>query len=236
MENNKKELFKLIADKSCLKQDIYELTLKVFSEFKTEMSKLAEVYKELAEKDDKLQRTAFSYHDKGEFEFEIKFGGDVLLFFMHTNIFEIPRQHQLMKTRYIKEDKERSYCGMIHIYNFLADSLKYNRFNDAGYLVGRLMVNKEKHYFIEGKKEIGMIFHNFENSILNLQAIKDIIISAIEYTLNFDLLIPDYEHVSIISVSDLQNAIQNSNMLTDKRMGFKFQADKKEVKGLHKKS
>jgi len=235
MENNREELFKQIADKNCLKQDIYDLTLKVFGEFKNEMSKLAEEYKNLAEKNEKLQRTAFGYQDKGEFEFEIKFGGDVLLFFMHTNIFEIPRQHDLMKTHYIKEDKERSYCGMIQIYNFLADSLKYNRFNDAGYLVGRLMVNKEKHYFIEGKKEIGMIFHNFEDSILNLQAIKDIINTAIEYTLNFDLLIPGYEHVSIISVSDLQNALQDSNMLTDKRMGFKFQADRKEVKGHHKK-
>ena len=236
MTNKENELFKQLAHKSCLKQDIYDLTLKIFGDFKSQVGKLIDEYNQQAENEKDMQRITFSYHDKGEFEFEVKFGGDVLLFLMHTNIFEIPRHHQIMTTKYVKEDKERSYCGMVHIYNFLADSLKYNRYNDAGYLIGRLMINKEKHFFIEGKKEIGMIFHSFESSIINNEAINEIITSAIEFTLNFDLLIPPYEHVTMISVSDLQDAIQGSNMLTDKRMGFKFQADKKDVKSHHKKS
>ena len=28
------------------------------------------------------------YHDRGEFEFRLKFAGDVLIFMMHTNVFE----------------------------------------------------------------------------------------------------------------------------------------------------
>ena len=207
MNNKNEELFSTVANKSNLKLDIYDITLNVFKQFKSEVEKLTEEYEQKAEKNERLKRIAFSYQDKGEFEFELKFGGDVLLFLMHTNVFEISRDHEVMRTKYIKDDKERSYCGMIHIYNFLADSLKYNRANDAGYLIGRLMVNKEKHYFIEGKKEIGMIYHNFEKSILDLDAIREIITSAIEFTVNFDLLIPPYEKVSLISVMNLQQTI-----------------------------
>ncbi len=233
MENKNQKLFKQIAQKGSLKLDVYDLTFQVFQQFKSEIQLLVADYKEYMKSSKSSHSIDFSYQDKGDFEFEIKFGGDVLLFFMHTNIFEIPRDHEVMNTRYIKEDKDRSYCGMIHIYNFLADSIKYNRENDAGYLIGRLMINKEKHYFIEGKKEIGMIYHNFEKSVLELEAIKDIIISAIEYTVNFDLLIPPYEKVSLISLLSLQNALQGYQFSTDKRMGFKFQVDKKEVKGIH---
>ena len=45
-----------------------------------------------------------------------------------------------MNTSYVKEDKNRSYCGVIHLYNFLADSFKYNRLNDVGYLIGRVFI------------------------------------------------------------------------------------------------
>jgi hypothetical protein len=235
-DNKEQELFKHIIQKGSLKMDVYDITFKLFQDFKQEVKNLVDKYKSFHDTNKSSQDIAFTYQDKGDFEFEIKFAGDVLLFFMHSNIFEIPRDHEVMKTRYIKDDKDRSYCGMIHIYNFLSDSLKYNRENDTGYLIGRLFINKEQHYFIEGKKEIGMIYHNFEKSVLNNQAIQDIITSAIEYTVNFDLLIPPYENVSLLSVQGLQNAIQVSQLSTGKRVGFKFQADKKEVKGLHNKS
>ncbi len=224
-------LFNLVQNKGSLKQNIYSITNAAFQEFKSQASKLAEEYSKYESENQIENRVELKYSDKGEFEFEIKFGGDVLLFMMHSNVFEIPRNHELMKTPYVKKDKERSYGGLIYIYNFLADSFKYGRENDAGYLIGRLMVNKENHYFIEGKKEIGMIFHNFESSILDPNAIEKIISSSMEYTVNFDLLVPPYEKVTYISVMDVLRRTQSSGMTTGKRLGFKFQADKKEVKG-----
>ena len=92
---------------------------------------------------------------------ELKFAGDVLIFMMHTNVFEFPRHHEIMRTSYIRDDKNRSYCGIINIYNFLADSFKYNRENDIGYLIGRVFINYENHYYIEGKKELGLIYNDF---------------------------------------------------------------------------
>lgn len=178
----------------------------------------------------KGRKIPFTYKDKGDFEFELTFGGDVLLFLMHSNVFEIPRGHEVMNTPYISNDKERSYCGLIQIYNFLADSFKYGRENDAGYMIGRLLINKDTHYLIEGKKEIGTIYHHFENSVLDTIAIERILLTAIEYTMNFDLLIPPYDKVSYISVMDVLRASSWRKLGTEKRLGFKFSADKKDVK------
>ena len=58
---------------------------------------------------------------------------------------------QREKQKYVKEDKMRSFCGVIHVYNFLNDSFKYNRLNDVGNLVARIFVNKDKHFFVEGE-------------------------------------------------------------------------------------
>jgi len=154
---------------------------------------------------------------------------------MHTNVFEIPRQSEIMRTKYIKQDKNRSYCGIINIYNFIADSFKYNRENDLGYLIGRVFINNEKHFFIEGKKEIGMVYNNYEQSVLNKEAAQEIISSAIEYTINFDLLLPPYDAVKMVSVYDIRKQTQSLSMRTAKRLGFKFQSDKKDIEGYHKK-
>lgn len=229
MEDQK--LFDFIWDKSSLKQDVYHITYQAFQQFKKTVENLVEEYQHYT-KDKKGKRIPFKYIDRGDLEFEITFGGDVLLFLMHSNIFEIPRDNEVMSTKYIKDDKSRSYCGMIHIYNFLADSFKYGRENDAGYLIGRLMVNKENHYLIEGKKEIGTIYHHYSQSVLNQEAIENIVKTAIEYTVNFDLLIPPFEKVAYIAVLDVIKAASWKKLGADKRLGFKFQADKKEVKGL----
>ena len=75
---------------------------------------------------------------------------------MHTNIFDYQSNHQICKTKYVQQDLMRSFCGIINIYNFLSDSLKYNRMNDSGFLISRIFINKDKHFFVEGDKEMGL--------------------------------------------------------------------------------
>ena len=72
------------------------------------------------------------YLSKGNYEAQIKFSGDTLLFHMHSNVFDFPKNHSINQTKYVKDDNLRSFCGVIHIYNVLSDSLKYNRLNDEG--------------------------------------------------------------------------------------------------------
>lgn len=223
MPTSNKDLFKAVVAKAGLKQEIYATTLKAFNQFKDLTNQLAGEYHQ------QVRQTQwpipFDFKDRGVFEFELKFGSDVLVFFMHSNIFEFPRDHEVMKTSYIKEDKQRSYCGIIHIFNFLADSFKYNRTNDIGYLIGRIFINRESHYFIEGKREIGLLYNNFSTSILDPAAITSIIHSSVEYTLNFDLLTPPYENMKEVTVQEMQTQVDNYQLRTGKRLGFRFQAD-----------
>jgi len=221
------ELFKQLINKGILKQKVYSNTLESFRLFKQEVLKLTEEYANNPDANEII----FEYTDRGEFEFEVKFAGDILIFLMHTNVFEIPRQHDLMRTNYIKQNKNRSYCGIINIYNFIADSFKYNRDNDLGYLIGRIFINNEKHFIIEGKKEIGMIYNNFDQSILDESAAREIVTSSIEYSINFDLLLPPFDAVKMVSVFDIQKQTQSLSMRTAKRLGFKFQSDEKKIKG-----
>ena len=60
------------------------------------------------------------YLPKGDFEVQIKFSGDILIFHMHSNIFDFPSSHHIHSTSYVEEDKMRSFCGLINIYNFLS--------------------------------------------------------------------------------------------------------------------
>jgi hypothetical protein len=100
--------------------------------------------------------------------------------------------------------------------------------NDVGYLIGRVFVNREKHYFIEGKREIGLLYSNFADSDLNRDAIEGIIESAILYTINFDLLTPPYDNMKEVNVQEMITARESMQLRTGKRLGFKFQADKNE--------
>ncbi|HPE86961.1 MAG: hypothetical protein EOL88_00370 [Bacteroidia bacterium] len=227
MDKTLENLFTHLKEKGQLKQDVYDNTLSAFGLLKSTAEELATKYHEM--EIDSLGRVPFEFHDRGGFEFEIRFGGDILLFMMHTNVFELPRDHELFKTTYLKEDKSRSYCGIINIYNFLGDSFKYNRLNDLGYLIGRIFINKDKHYYLEGKRELGLLYNNFESDLFDQPHIQQIMQSAIEYTINFDLLTPPYQAVQQITVYDIRATLDNMQLKTGKRLGFKFQADTKEV-------
>jgi hypothetical protein len=228
IDNGKSDVFTLLRKKFELKQEVYTNTYQVFQQFKSIMQEMSEEYRKAYSKD--KTSAIFDFRDKNEFEVELKFGSDILIFMMHTNVFEFSRDHEVMKTSYIREDAIRSYCGVINIYNFLSDSFKYNRVNDIGYLIGRVFVNREMHYFIEGKREIGMLYNNFAQSLIDRQSARMILESAIRYTVNFDLLTPPYDTVKEVTVFDMQTTLDNMKLQTGKRLGFKFQADQEGVK------
>ncbi len=217
------DLFSSIVNKATLKQKVYQYTYETFGNFKSIIKQLAREYQN--SEAHKNTNIPFEHKNRGEFEVELKFAGDILVFMMHTNVFEFPRNHELMKLPYIREDNDRSYCGIINIYNFLGDSFKYKRINDLGYLIGRVFINKDHHYFIEGKREIGLLYQNFETAKMDKDTARNIITSAIQYTLNFDLLTPPYEEVKLLTVNEIQTTLDNMKIKTGKRLGFKFQAD-----------
>lgn len=222
-KNENHSLFKHMVEKGCLKQKVYKNTYEALQTFK-------EIFQEMKEEYDISginceTEIPFEFRDRSEFEIELRFAGDVLLFMMHTNVFEFPRDHFIHNTSYTKEDPSRSFSGMISIYNFLSDSLKYRRINDVGYLIGRLFINKDNHFYLDGKKELRLLPNNFVDLVFSKEKAREILESAIRYTVDFDLLTPPYDSVKEITVMEIVSTLDTMTMKTGKRLGFKFQAD-----------
>ncbi len=220
-------ILKSLKEKSSMKQDVYEKTFKAFSMMK---SIAFEIIRDInADPTHTDKRVVVEYRERGEFEFEIRISGDLLIFAMHTNIFEFDKSHLIWRSSYLKEDHYRSFCGMINIYNFLNDSFRYNRVNDLGYLIGRIFTNKENHYFLEGKRQLGFLYNDFVHATVDEKAMRAVLESTILYCLNFDLYTPPFDSIKEISVSEMQAASESMQIKTGKRLGFRFQADSDEI-------
>ncbi|HEU4719305.1 MAG TPA: hypothetical protein VFU15_15785 [Bacteroidia bacterium] len=213
----------LLKEKSSLKQDVFERTKQAFTQLGKVLGEIADELRPVAAKIDK--RLVVEFREKNEFEMEFRVAGDVLLFHMHTNVFEFESSHMIWKTSYVRDNPSNSYCGVIHIYNFLADSFKYNRTNDLGYLIGRLFLNRENHYFVEGKRQLGFLYNDFTEAVLTKDDLRKIVESAIVYCLDFDLFTPPFEEVKVVTLAQVIEESSLSAMKTGKRLGFRFQAD-----------
>lgn len=210
--------------KSSVKQKVYSNTQQTFRILKKVLSQLEKEYQK-AIKSKVSEAVLPCYKERGPFEAEFKIGSDLLIFSMHSNVFEFDDKHPLWKTKYIDEDTMRSYCGTINIYNFLADSFKYNRLNDLGYLVARIFVNKDNHFFVEGKRQSDEVVKDFAIDTISPGIIRQIVETAIQYSIEFDLLVPLYDQVKVATVDQMHKKISHSKMITGKRLGFSFNSD-----------
>jgi hypothetical protein len=222
-QENSLRFYDKLTRKATLKRSVYQNTFEAFQELKLVADLIRyETNKKL--ESDKL-RIPVEFREKSDFEAELRFAGDTLLFTMHTNIFEFPRAHEVTTTPYVMEDKERSYSGVIHVYNFLTDSFRFNRNNDLGYLIARVFINKDSYFLVEGKHQTGFYYNQFMNEPINQAALRLIIESAMSYSIDFDLLSPPYDLIKEISVSEVHENSAEMNLSTGKRLGFRFQAD-----------
>ncbi|MFO7791088.1 MAG: hypothetical protein ACQES1_03525 [Bacteroidota bacterium] len=216
----KEEIINTLLEKSQTKQITYDHTKNAFKQLKTLLQDIVSDYN--ANLDDADKRILLEYRDRGVFEAEVRIAGDLLIFNMHSNIFEFPSDHQVWKTQSARESPLNTYAGIINIYNFLADSFKYNRTEDLGYLIGRIFINKNNKYFIEGRKEIGYTYPSFEDHEITKEALKKIIEGTLLFALKFDLLVPPMDNIQIASVSQMRERINKSKIQTGKRLGFNY--------------
>src|ERR1051325_519775 len=223
----KELILKLLKEKSSLKQDVFHKNISVFEDLKKVVKEItADLRSETSRID---SRILIDYREKGPYEIELKVAGDVLFFNMHTNVFEFDKSHPIWKTSYVRDQPSRSFCGMINIYNFLADSFKYNRVNDVGYMIARIFINNELHYFVEGKRQLGFSYNDLPNAVIDKKTLRNIVESAIIYALDFDLFTPPFDEMQEVSVSQILEASENMRIKTGKRLGFRFQADNDQI-------
>lgn len=228
MKENIEQLSSLLKSKGNLKQEVYKVTLDRFESLKTKLKNIADQLQELKTEEDKY---IVEYREDGKFEAKIKFAGDILIFNMHSNVFGFENDSYVHKLKYVKENPERQFCGMIEVYNFLADSFKYNRVYDVGYLIARIFINKEGHFFVEGSEQMGFLYQQFDKMILTDDIIELIIENAMLYSIDFDLWVPKYEEVKQLTVGQKIQQEGNITHLTGKRVGFEFANLNKEIEG-----
>jgi hypothetical protein len=218
MTENTGILIDALLNKASLKQFIFRNTINNFEMLKVELKDLINVIQTSIK--EKNTNIAANYKEESAFEVQIQIGGDLLVFSMHTNVFNFDENHFIHKSKYVEDDIANSYCGMIEIYNFLADSLKYQRVNDTGYLIGRIFINRENHFIVEGKGQMGFLFNDFGSQILTREIFENIVEIAILYCIEFDLWAPPMEQIQEITVLDKIQQAGTIAHKTSKRMGF----------------
>lgn len=215
------KILETIARKATLKQRVFDNTFVVINELKETLHELAaEIDDELDEKIDK--RIRIEYRDRGKFEAQIQMADDILIFGMHTDVFRFHREHPVWKNPYVTESRDNAYCGVINIYNFLSDSFRYNRATDEGYLIGRIFVNHQMQYFVEGKGQNSLRSDMFGQRQIDRQALLEIIETAIYYSLGFDLLVPPFDSTKVVNIEQFNARTENSKLQIGKMLGYEY--------------
>jgi hypothetical protein len=222
-DNQRDNVIALLREKSVMKQEVYRNTQETFNMLKEVIKTVADDLKKEASDIDR--RIGVDYRFPSDHEIELKVAGDMLVFYMHSNVFEFDTSHSMFKTGYVKKNQLNSYCGIIYVYNFLADSFKYNRLQDLGYLISRVFVNREKHFFMESKPPMGYKYSNFSAEPISREVVTEIVYDLIHYAISFDLYTPPADTVREISLNEILERVQSDKLKTGKRLGFGAQSD-----------
>ena len=224
MDAQRERIEQMLIHKGNLQQKVIDNTLGTFNMLKDVLNEMAaELNDELEGRIDK--RVRIEYRDRGKFECQLQVAGDLLIFIMHTDVFEFNRENDIWGNDYVAGNPDNAYCGVINIYNFLSDSFKYNRNSDEGYLIGRLFINHEMQYCVEGKRQLSVRHDTFGSHAIDRGALLGIVSTAVEYSLAFNLLVPPYDNVKCVSVEQMNTKFEQTKIQVGKRLGYKFNSD-----------
>ena len=207
-----------LREKSSAKQAIYRATQAAFSLLRQVSQELC---LELTQKvtADSDYSVKIEYQSVNEMEFHIRFSGDLLVFVMHSNIVTFPDDFEPLTTPYVEADFRRRFFGHIMAYNFMADSIRYQRLNDPGYLLGRLLINIDSHYFLEGVEQLELPGPDMSASVITAEALRLFVESAMIAAVNNDLIAPPLPEIQRISV---KQKLENQQVSRGSKVGFNF--------------
>ncbi|MCZ4244025.1 hypothetical protein [Pedobacter punctiformis] len=227
MSNNPyQQILNKLEEKASLKQQVYRNTVEVFELAKSTLSGIEKQLKaDYSHKDISVQ---IVYKENNEFEIQLKFSGDVLVISMHSNIFTFDKANSIYETKYVKDDESRAFFGVIYLHNFLADSIKYNRLSDVGFLIARILVNKEQHFMVEGEGQLGFLYEDLSANVVSETILKEIFEKAILHCLSDDLLLQPMATEKAITLNQKQSMLGNSGYPTGKQLGYQFKAQLKQ--------
>ena len=90
-----------ISGKSALNQQEFDNTFSVFNALKETLHEMS------SELDDRLEEMGhevkIEYRDRGKFEAQLQVADDILIFSMHSNVFEFNREHIIWQNSYVRD-------------------------------------------------------------------------------------------------------------------------------------
>lgn len=209
---------RLLESKSTAKQITYKLLLAAFKLLAKESKRVVEELKQKIKPGD--DDVTVDFRQIHEHEFEVKLAGDLLVFVLHTNIVTFDESHPVMQEPYIHEREVNRYFGQIMIYNFMSDSVKFNRVNDPGYLVARLLINHEGRYVIEGEGRLGALFNKISSAPITESELNVLVKIALTIAIENDLMAPPFTDVRFITL--YQKMEKTQELGGGQKIGFKM--------------
>lgn len=208
----------LLESKSTAKQVTYKNLLSAFTLLAKESSRVIEELKKRVRPGD--EDVTVDFKTINEHEFQVKLAGDLLVFVLHTNVVTFAEDHPVMKTNYIRENEINRYFGQIMIYNFMADSVKFNRVNDPGYLLARILINHENRFLVEGEGQLGFLFGSISTAGITENDLNQIVKIALQIAIENDLMAPPYPDVQFITL--FQKNEKTQELGGGQKIGFRM--------------
>lgn len=207
----------LLENKSTAKQATYRHVLSAFSICSNEAKRIVDELARRAHPHD--SEVTVEFNVISEHEFDVKLAADMLIFVMHTNIVTFEDTHPIMAEEYIKQNDVNRYFGQIMIYNFMSDSLRFNRASDPGYLLARLMINHDNRFFIEGEKELAE-YNRISDEPINDECLRRIVKIVLRMAIENDLIAPPYTQVKSVTLN--QKREHSPELGGGQKIGFRM--------------
>lgn len=208
----------LLESKSAAKQVTYKNLLSSFDLLAKESKRIITALKKRVKSGDEDVTVDFKLIN--EHEFHVKLAGDLLVFVLHTNVVTFAEDHPLMRSDYIKEKEINRYFGQIMIYNFMSDSIKYNRMNDPGYLLARILINHENRFLVEGEGPLGFLYNAISPGAISENDLNTIVKQSLKIAIENDLMAPPFPDVRFITV--YQKNEKTQELGAGQKIGFKM--------------
>lgn len=209
---------RLLESKSTAKQITYKNLLGAFSILAKESKRIIDELKAQTRPGDGDVTVGFEWIN--EHEFHVKLAGDLLVFVLHTNVVTFGEDHPVMKTTYIQEQEVNRYFGQLMIYNFMSDSLKFNRINDPGYLIARVLINHESRFLVEGDGQLGFLFNTISERPITEPDLNALVKLSLMAAIENDLMAPPFPEVRFITL--YQKIEKTQELGAGQKIGFKM--------------
>lgn len=210
---------RLLENKSQAKQVTYHKLINAFEVLAKESKRIATELKKKTKSTTDHDVTV-DFKRINDHEFQVKLAGDLLIFVLHTNIVTFDDENEVMKNSYIREKEINRYFGQIMIYNFMSDSLKFNRVNDPGYLLARLLINHEGRYIVEGEGKLGVVYSHVSPEPITEADLNVLVKLALTLAIENDLMAPPYPQVKFITL--FQKLEKTQELGAGQKIGFRM--------------